>query len=229
MLTYILFHRSNECWLIKKEWKNCIHLHPDLFLARLSEFPFIHHSLESISCLLSGTSKLSLVFHRIYLSAAFHIVAISLAQHGACSCTPLKYTHIDLHGHLPKPHHLPYSGNPVLALSYCYLIQGKCLTVRNDLPFEMQYVCEVDCKPVCLPVCQPCQPCQPCVPEIKRVPCPPGTCSCCPPCVPCPPCAPPPCDPCCQPVPCPPCPIPCQEPINVIEPMCRPNVQKRIC
>lgn len=154
-------------------------------------------------------------------------------QHGACSCSPLKYTHIDLHGHLPRPHHLPYSGNPVLALAYCYVIQGKCLTVRNDLPFEMQYVCEVDCKPVCL---QPCQPCQPCaVPCEIKLPCTPGTCACCPPCVPCPPCAPAPCDPCCPslcpPPPCAPpaCP-PCQgEPVSVVDPVCLPNVQRGAC
>ncbi|XP_024880663.1 uncharacterized protein LOC112460276, partial [Temnothorax curvispinosus] len=78
-------------------------------------------------------------------------------QHGVCSCTPLRYTHIDLYGHLPQSHCIPYSGNPVLAMSYCYLIQGKCLTLRNDLPYEMQYVCELDCKPVCISPCPPCK------------------------------------------------------------------------
>ncbi|XP_029160661.1 uncharacterized protein LOC114932555, partial [Nylanderia fulva] len=76
-------------------------------------------------------------------------------QHGVCSCTPLKYTHIDLYGHLRQPDRIPYSGNPVLALSYCYLIQGKCLTLRNEFPYEMQYVCELDCKPVCTSPCDP--------------------------------------------------------------------------
>ncbi|XP_025075559.1 uncharacterized protein LOC112553004 [Pogonomyrmex barbatus] len=40
-------------------------------------------------------------------------------------------------------------------MSYCYLIQGKCLTLRSDLPYEMQYVCEFDCKPVCITPCPP--------------------------------------------------------------------------
>ncbi|XP_053976566.1 keratin-associated protein 16-1-like [Hylaeus volcanicus] len=140
-------------------------------------------------------------------------------QHGACSCSPLKYTHIDICGHLPKPHHLPYSGNPVLALSYCYLIQGKCLTVRNDLPFEMQYVCEVDCKPVCL---QPCQPCPPCpVPCEVKVPCSPCDPCCLPNCY-----QAPPCPPCVMPPSCPPCGV---EPVTVVEPICKPNVQKNVC
>lgn len=95
-------------------------------------------------------------------------------QHGVCSCTPLKYTHIDLQGHLPQPHCIPYCGNPVLAMSYCYLIQGKCLTLRNDLPYEMQYVCELDSKPVCISPCLPCKvscdpPGTPC-PPITRCP-----------------------------------------------------------
>ncbi|KOC70930.1 hypothetical protein WH47_04916 [Habropoda laboriosa] len=133
-------------------------------------------------------------------------------QHGACSCSPLKYTHIDMYGHVPDPHDLPYSGNPVLALSYCYLIQGKCLTVRNDLPFEMQYVCEVDCKPVCIQPCQPCLPCTPCEPKIS---CAPASCACCPAALPCDPCAPP-------------CP-PCGEAVTVVEPVCRPNIPKNVC
>ncbi|KYM77996.1 hypothetical protein ALC53_11463 [Atta colombica] len=55
-------------------------------------------------------------------------------------------------------------------MSYCYLIQGKCLTLRNDLPYEMQYVCELDCKPICTS-CPPCKiPCDPC-----GTPCPPIT------------------------------------------------------
>lgn len=124
---------------------------------------------------------------------------------------------------MPDPHHLPYSGNPVLALAYCYLIQGKCLTVRNDLPFEMQYVCEVDCKPVCLQPCQPCYP--PCRAACDVKICPPPSCSCCPPCTqPCDPCCPPACPPApCAP--CPPCP-PCGQNVTIVEPVCRPNVPK---
>ncbi|XP_025992077.2 uncharacterized protein LOC113004088 [Solenopsis invicta] len=60
-------------------------------------------------------------------------------------------------------------------MSYCYLIQGKCLTLRNDLPYEMQYVCELDCKPICISPCPPCPPCKvscdphgmPCPPIVK--------------------------------------------------------------
>lgn len=143
-------------------------------------------------------------------------------QHGACSCSPLKYTNIDMAPHLSLPHELPYSGNPVLALAYCYLIQGKCLTVRNDLPFEMQYVCEVDCKPVCLQPCQPCPPCTPC--DVKI--CAPPNCSCCPPCTqPCDPC----CPPVCPPASCAPCP-PCGgETVTLVQPVCRPNVPKGVC
>ncbi|XP_011703642.1 PREDICTED: putative aminopeptidase W07G4.4 isoform X2 [Wasmannia auropunctata] len=89
--------------------------------------------------------------------AAFLIKASGLDKHGVCSCTPLKYTHIDLYGHLPQPHCIPYSGNPVLAISYCYLIQGKCLTLQNNLPYEMQYVCELDCKPICISPYPPCK------------------------------------------------------------------------
>lgn len=124
---------------------------------------------------------------------------------------------------MPDPHHLPYSGNPVLALAYCYLIQGKCLTVRNDLPFEMQYVCEVDCKPVCLQPCQPCYP--PCRAACDVKICPPPSCSCCPPSTqPCDPCCPPACSPApCAP--CPPCP-PCGQNVTIVEPACRPNVPK---
>ncbi|KAG7190675.1 hypothetical protein KM043_006753 [Ampulex compressa] len=137
-------------------------------------------------------------------------------MHGVCSCSPLKYTHIDLHGHLPRPHHLPYAGNPVLALSYCYLIQGKCLTVRNDLPFEMQYVCEVDCKPVCVPACQPCPgPCAPPIPDCG------ASCPTCPPTRPCQtaqPSAP------CK-LPCQPC-QPVSDTVRVVEPMCLPNVPR---
>ncbi|KAH0949198.1 hypothetical protein HN011_006296 [Eciton burchellii] len=98
-------------------------------------------------------------------------------QHGVCSCNPLKYTHIDLYGHIPDPHHMLYGGNPLLAMSYCYLIQGKCLTLRNDMPYEMQYVCEFDCKPVCVTPCVPCEvPCEvPC-----GNPCPPMKCVVCP-------------------------------------------------
>ncbi|KAK2579908.1 hypothetical protein KPH14_007588 [Odynerus spinipes] len=144
-------------------------------------------------------------------------------KHGACSCSPLKYTHVDIAGHLPQPHHVPYSGNPVVALSYCYLIQGKCLTVRNDLPFEMQYVCEVDCKPVCIPPCQPCTvPCEP-APCVPCATCPTDPCCqpACQPCTPCAPCAP--CQPC---QPCQPC-APCPEAVTVLEPMCQPNIQRR--
>jgi len=70
-----------------------------------------------------------------------------------------------------------YGGNPLLAMSYCYLIQGKCLTLRNDMPYEMQYVCEFDCKPVCVTPCVPCEvPCEvPC-----GNPCPPMKCVVCP-------------------------------------------------
>ncbi|XP_043601408.1 putative aminopeptidase W07G4.4 [Bombus pyrosoma] len=155
--------------------------------------------------------------------SAFLIMASGLDKHGACSCSPLKYTHIDIFAHVPDPHHLPYSGNPVLALAYCYLIQGKCLTVRNDLPFEMQYVCEVDCKPVCLQPCQPCYP--PCRAACDVKICPPPSCSCCPPCTqPCDPCCPPACPPApCAP--CPPCP-PCGQNVTIVEPVCRPNVPK---
>ncbi|XP_036141143.1 small proline-rich protein 2F-like [Monomorium pharaonis] len=54
-------------------------------------------------------------------------------------------------------------------MSYCYLIQGKCLTLQNDLPYEMQYVCELDCKPVCISPCPPCKvSCDTC-----EMPCPP--------------------------------------------------------
>lgn len=118
-------------------------------------------------CLLSPSLPFSLsICFRHFLPLVppppLHSLSFSLSlwpisyrlQHGACSYTPLKYTHIDLCGHLPKPHHLPYSGNPVLALSYCYLIQGKCLTLRNGQPYEMQYVCELDCKPICVSPCQ---------------------------------------------------------------------------
>ncbi|XP_063989183.1 putative aminopeptidase W07G4.4 isoform X2 [Diachasmimorpha longicaudata] len=82
--------------------------------------------------------------------AAFLIMASGLDKHGACSCTPLKYTHIGIGSHLSSCHALeiPYTGNPVLAMSYCYIIQGKCLTMRNDPSDDMQYVCEIDCKPV---------------------------------------------------------------------------------
>ncbi|EFN71490.1 hypothetical protein EAG_14429 [Camponotus floridanus] len=91
-------------------------------------------------------------------------------MHGVCSGTPLKYTHIDLYGHLHRPDDIPYSGNPVLALSYCYLIQGKCLTLRNEFPYE--YVHELDCKPVCTSPSSPCEvPCDPfgssCAPIAK--------------------------------------------------------------
>ncbi|XP_019700402.2 uncharacterized protein LOC109504551, partial [Harpegnathos saltator] len=84
-------------------------------------------------------------------------------QHGVCSRTPLKYTHVDLFGHLPQPHHELYRGNPVLAMSYCYLIQGKCLTQdterriqdAGDVARGSQYVCEFDCKPVYVTSCRP--------------------------------------------------------------------------
>ncbi|XP_046609260.1 uncharacterized protein LOC124299885 [Neodiprion virginianus] len=155
--------------------------------------------------------------------------------HGACSCSPLKYTHIDVAPHIPRPHDLPYSGNPVLALAYCYLIQGKCLTIRNDLPFEMQYVCEADCKPVCIPPCQPyAVPCDPCCAPNP----PPAQCSqpedgdrspqhpydsgCPAPCQPC--------DPCCQVLPPQPpgsgdqCPT--AEQNCVMEPTYKPNVKR---
>ncbi|XP_043265573.1 putative aminopeptidase W07G4.4 [Colletes gigas] len=194
---------------------------------RREDFRF-HEGLTEGDDVLQAQDKLCTGTERGHQGpSAFLILASGLDNHGACSCSPLKYTHIDICGHLPKPHHLPYSGNPVLALSYCYLIQGKCLTVRNDLPFEMQYVCEVDCKPVCL---QPCQPCPPCpVPCEVKVPCAPGTCSCCPPCDPCclPNCyQPPPCPPCIVPSNCPPCGA---EPVTVVEPICKPNVQRNVC
>ncbi|KAL6432039.1 hypothetical protein ACFW04_006627 [Cataglyphis niger] len=57
-------------------------------------------------------------------------------------------------------------------MSYCYLIQGKCLTLRNEFPYD--YVCEFSCKPVCTPSSLPCEvPCDPC-----GTPCPPITLSC---------------------------------------------------
>lgn len=113
-------------------------------------FLFLPHTFFSSSCIPRFFSS---IFYRL--------------QHGVCSCAPLKYTHIDLYGHLRQPDHIPYSGNPVLAMSYCYLIQGKCLTLRNEFPYE--YVCEVDCKPVCTSPSSPCEvPCDPC-----GTPCPP--------------------------------------------------------
>ncbi|XP_033340320.1 putative aminopeptidase W07G4.4 [Megalopta genalis] len=194
---------------------------------RREDFNF-HEGLTEGDDVLQSDNKDSLKTVRGHQGpSAFLIMASGLDNHGACSCSPLKYTHIDLFGHLPKPHHLPYSGNPVLALSYCYLIQGKCLTVRNDLPYEMQYVCENECSPVCL---QPCPPCPPCpVPCEVKVPCSPGTCCCNPPCDPC--CLPncyqqPPCPPCYMPANCPPC---GGEPVTVVGPICKPNVQKNIC
>ncbi|XP_043267203.1 putative aminopeptidase W07G4.4 isoform X2 [Venturia canescens] len=87
--------------------------------------------------------------------AAFLIKASGLDKHGACSCLPLKYTNIDIAGHMAHRDEIRYSGNPVLALAYCYLIQGKCLTIRNEMPCDMQYVSEVDCKTVNMPPSQP--------------------------------------------------------------------------
>ncbi|XP_032663452.1 uncharacterized protein LOC116840628 [Odontomachus brunneus] len=40
-------------------------------------------------------------------------------------------------------------------MSYCYLIQGKCLTMGSDISYGTQYVCELDCKPVCVTSCRP--------------------------------------------------------------------------
>lgn len=73
-------------------------------------------------------------------------------QHGLCSCAPLKYTHVDMAPHLPRPHHVRYSGNPVLALAYCYLVQGKCLAFHTA-PLGCEIVRCSDCKPVV--VCNP--------------------------------------------------------------------------
>ncbi|XP_034949850.1 putative aminopeptidase W07G4.4 [Chelonus insularis] len=84
--------------------------------------------------------------------AAFLIMASGLCRHGIDSPSPLKYTFIGINSHLSVNRDLakPYQGNPILALSYCYLIQGKCLTIRSDPPpsAEMQYVAEVGCKPI---------------------------------------------------------------------------------
>lgn len=124
-----------------------------------------------------------------------------MVQHGACSCLPLKYTNIDIAGHLPHPNELRYSGNPVLALAYCYLIQGKCLTIRNEMPCEMQYVSELDCKPGYMPPSQP--PAAACRTTSAPIACPDSNCqvtsgS-----------------------------GGCQEQVMIVEPACQPNANKR--
>ncbi|KAK0183044.1 hypothetical protein PV327_001122 [Microctonus hyperodae] len=80
---------------------------------------------------------------------AFLLIASGLNKHGMESNSPLKYTFVGITSHISADHDLakPYHGNPILAMSYCYLIQGKCLTIRNDPPAEMQYARDVDCKP----------------------------------------------------------------------------------
>ncbi|XP_057339517.1 putative aminopeptidase W07G4.4 [Microplitis mediator] len=83
--------------------------------------------------------------------AAFLIMTSALDKHGIESEFPLKYTFIGLTSHLSVDRDLakPYQGNPVLGMSYCYLIQGKCLTIRRDLqPPAMQYVSELESTPV---------------------------------------------------------------------------------
>ncbi|XP_012287686.1 putative aminopeptidase W07G4.4 isoform X2 [Orussus abietinus] len=179
---------------------------------RRDDFQF-HRGKAEGDDLLQAVNKMSSVLERGHQGpGAFLIMVSGLDKHGVCSCSPLKYTHIDMAGHVPSAPSTPYRGNPVLAMAYCYLIQGKCLALRNDMPFEMQYVCELDCKPICIPSCQPCPP-APCDP-------------CCPPCsssgADCPdlcPCWPPNRQTCLLP--------PCPEQGYVItDPLCRPNVQR---
>ncbi|XP_033209071.1 putative aminopeptidase W07G4.4 isoform X1 [Belonocnema kinseyi] len=121
---------------------------------RREDFKF-HEGRAEGDDVIQGVSKSSSQLERGHQGpAAFLIIASGLDKHGACSCSPLKYTHIEISGHLPLPHHLSYSGNPVLALSFCYLIQEKCLIVQNDVPFEMQYIFEVNPKLGYVPPCQ---------------------------------------------------------------------------
>ncbi|XP_074100537.1 putative aminopeptidase W07G4.4 isoform X2 [Cotesia typhae] len=74
--------------------------------------------------------------------------------HGLESEIPLKFTFIGLTSHLSMDRDLSkiYQGSPILGMSYCYLIQGKCLTLKRDPPYrlesQMQYVSELESKPV---------------------------------------------------------------------------------
>ena len=77
-------------------------------------------------------------------------------QHGLYSCSPLKYTHIDMCGQMSCGVNFEkdWQGNPMLALAYHCLIQGKCLTVTATAnPCDMV-------KPVvvsaCVPYVRPC-------------------------------------------------------------------------
>ncbi|XP_014212838.1 putative aminopeptidase W07G4.4 [Copidosoma floridanum] len=82
--------------------------------------------------------------------AAFLLMASGLNKHGLCSRAPIKYTHIDMAGHLTHLE-IPYHGNPVLALGYCYLIQGKCLAIYTVPPTCEIAPCvaaEMECKPI---------------------------------------------------------------------------------
>ncbi|XP_074100534.1 putative aminopeptidase W07G4.4 isoform X1 [Cotesia typhae] len=85
---------------------------------------------------------------------AFLIMTSALDKHGLESEIPLKFTFIGLTSHLSMDRDLSkiYQGSPILGMSYCYLIQGKCLTLKRDPPYrlesQMQYVSELESKPV---------------------------------------------------------------------------------
>ncbi|CAG5078112.1 Similar to lap-2: Putative aminopeptidase W07G4.4 (Caenorhabditis elegans) [Cotesia congregata] len=85
---------------------------------------------------------------------AFLIMTSALDKHGLESEIPLKFTFIGLTSHLSMDRDLSkiYQGSPILGMSYCYLIQGKCLRLKRDpqyrLESQTQYVSKLESKPV---------------------------------------------------------------------------------